>query len=115
MRKLALLSTLFVFVPATLVLSKSEPLYIPSDPKAQYTVLSIKKASKNTKYITTLRQGPSGDGYSKRLVDCQNLTFKYIATSDTLAGLSEEHPDPSMSPIVGESISAVIVRYACSH
>lgn len=65
--------------------------------------------------ITTVRRGKSGEGYSKRLVDCKNWTAKYLGDGDSLEKMKASKPDGDMWPLVKDSISSHIATYACRH
>lgn len=62
-------------------------VYIPTDPKASYNILSV-NGSFQSRIIVTQRIGPSGISFSKREYNCENQTFRYIATGETLASLN---------------------------
>lgn len=114
----------FYFAVCVPVTAKPSPIrdpyhgvhfYVPSDPNADYVIVSLKSApGQSMKLMTTARKSKVSLEYEKRLIDCSNYTFKTLASSSTLAGLYPEYPSAAFSPIIGESISAFHVRYACS-
>ncbi|WET17007.1 hypothetical protein P2W49_11790 [Yersinia intermedia] len=85
---------------------------IPSDSKAEYTVLS-KGSLGNLKTIVTKRAGSSGVSYSERAYDCNNRTVKYLGSGDTLDQMKESVADKKMSEIFTESIADFVGREAC--
>jgi hypothetical protein len=92
--------------------SAEKTISVPSDAKAQYSVLEIGgKWPKRT--IVTKRFGPSGTSYSKRLYDCSNNTVKYLGNGDSLAEMGKSKPDPNMGPIVPQSIAYYVGQHAC--
>ena len=97
---------------ATVALAAETPLKVPSDPKAKYYVLE-KSGAGTDRVILTKRVGPSGTSYSRRLYNCSNSTFKYLADADTLEGLKKAKPDPKMGPLVEGSISYYVGLEAC--
>jgi hypothetical protein len=87
-------------------------LPVPSDAKAQYSVLEVGGAwPKRT--IVTRRVGPSGTSYSRRAYDCTHHTVKYLGEGDSLAEMARAKPDQEMAPIVPESIADHVGRAAC--
>lgn len=91
------------------------PISVPSDPAANYTLISIEAAEGGLVSITNQRDGPSGRSYARRLVDCRDMTFRYTGDSDTLERLRDTEPGASLSPLFEGSISYHISRYACDH
>ncbi len=92
--------------------SGERPLSVPSDPKAQYTVLDV-SGEWPDRVIVTRRVGPSGVSFSKRIYDCSNHTVKYLGDGDTLAEMEASTPDERMAPIVPEAIAGYVGREAC--
>ena len=88
-------------------------IHVPTDPKAEYTVVGLKNVGGGTAEITTRRDGPSGTSYAKRLVDCGRMRFKYLGEGDTLEELNRSKPSPNMGPLVTGSISYHLSTYAC--
>jgi len=106
--------------PSKLVKSKktkeSTPLIVPSDPAANYFVLSIEKAvNKNEVYITTKRTGVSGTSFAKRLVNCQNQTYRYVGDADTLEEIQTQNLKSEMGGLIDGSISWYVSQYACKN
>ena len=99
-------------VVAMPVLAAETPLSVPTDPKAQYSVLERDTKGKERK-ITTKRVGPSGTSYSQRLVNCSAGTFKYLGDGETLAAMKASKPDANMSPTTQGSISYYVATEAC--
>ena len=96
----------------TPVIAAEVAIKVPSDPKAKY--YALEKSGKGAeRVILTKRVGPSGTSYSKRLYNCANNTFKYLADADTLDGLVKSKPEPRMSELVEGSISYYVGREAC--
>lgn len=110
MKHLSLATALFV---ASMAAHSAEtPLIVPTDAKAQYTILEIGGKFPN-RTIVTKRVGSSGTSYSKRLYNCSNNTVKYLGTGDTLAEMANSKPNPNMAPIVSQSIADYVGRQAC--
>ncbi len=76
---------------ATPALAFETKLAVPSDTKAQYFVLD-RDTKGNERKITTKRVGPSGTGYSQRLVNCSAGTFKYLGDGETLNEMKMSEP-----------------------
>ncbi|EGH42682.1 MULTISPECIES: hypothetical protein [Pseudomonas syringae group] len=106
-RTLAILAVL-----AMPVLAAETPLSVPSDTKAQYFVLERDNKG-NERKITTKRIGPSGTGYSQRLVDCSAGTFKYLGDGETLKEMKASKPAGKMAPLTQGSISFYVAEAAC--
>lgn len=85
---------------------------IPTDSKAKYTIID-KAMNGSMSTITTMRDGPSGVSYSKRLYDCTAWTVKYLGDGDTLDQMNASQPDDGMSPIVDNSIAYYLGQKAC--
>lgn len=112
MRRTLFVVLVFVFVNPVIA-AKPQALHIPTDSKAKYTVLSVNKSGRNGAIIVTRRVGSSGTSYAKRLVDCKASKFKYLGSSDTLAGLKKSKPSPRMSSLINGSISYHVSKFAC--
>lgn len=95
------------------VVQAQEYVAVPSDPKAKYTLLETKKRGDGMVESLTKRDGPSGTSYSKRLIDCDNATFKYTAEGETLEGMKTKTHFNPMGPLTVGSISTYISAYAC--
>lgn len=85
---------------------------IPSDSKANYTVIE-KNSRGDFRTIITKREGVSGVSYSERLYDCSKGFVKYLGTGDTLEQMKSSSADPDMTPIVDQSIAFYIGQEAC--
>lgn len=85
---------------------------IPSDSKAEYTVLS-KGTQGDLKTIVTKRSGSSGVSYSERAYDCNNHTVKYLGSGDTLEQMKASGADKNMGEIFTGSIADFVGREAC--
>ncbi len=94
------------------VLAAEAPISVPSDTKAQYFVLE-RDTKGNERKITTKRVGPSGTGYSQRLINCSAGTFKYLADGETLAEMKASKPTGSVAPLTQGSISFYVAEAAC--
>lgn len=90
-----------------------ENVAVPSDPKAKYTLLEAKERSDGLVEILTRRVGPSGISYSKRLTNCGDATFKYIAEGNTLDTMKPKTNANPMGPLTFGSISMYVSAYAC--
>ncbi|MEE4675711.1 hypothetical protein V2K57_13255 [Pseudomonas alliivorans] len=99
-------------VMAMPVVAAETPLPVPSDTKAQYFVLE-RDTKGNERKITTKRAGPSGTGYSQRLVNCSAGTFKYLGDGETLQEMKASKPDVKMAPLTEGSISSYVAEAAC--
>ena len=87
---------------------------VPSDPGATYGLINVAEAEGGLIEVTTVRRGPSGVSYARRLVDCAEMTFTYTGDSDSADLPQVEDPAP-MSALVSGSISDHVATYACSH
>jgi hypothetical protein len=95
-----------------LVTAAEKTLIVPSDAKAQYSVLE-KDGVGDERTIITKRTGSSGTSYSKRLYNCANSTAMYLGTGDSMAEMENSKPDPGMSPILERSIAYYVGIEAC--
>ena len=91
------------------------PLKVPADPYASYEVIDINQRSDGMIEIVTKRTGKSGTSYSKRLVNCQNQTAKYLGDGDTLEQMEKSKASPRMGPLVEGSSTHAAAMYACSY
>jgi hypothetical protein len=103
---------LFLFFAPALAANPAR-IDVPTDLKAKYTVVDVKRVGGGKAEITTRRDGPSGTSYAKRLVDCGSMRFKYLGEGDTMEELSRSKPSPNMGPLVTGSISYHVSMYAC--
>lgn len=56
---------------------------VSSDPRPEYFLVEL-TGPKNARVIVSKRIGSSGTSYAKRLVDCTNMSFKYLGEGNTL-------------------------------
>lgn len=87
-------------------------IFIPSDSKANYSVVS-QEGPASMPILTTKRFGSSGISFSRRVFDCKNRKTRYLATGDTLIQMERSSPDPNFSPVVNGSIAYYQYLYAC--
>lgn len=108
--------SLFFFAAISVVClpaQAQENVAVPSDPKARYTLLEAKEKDDGLVESLTRRDGPSGTSYSKRLIDCDNATFRYIADGDTLEEMKPKTYFDPMGPLTFGSISMYVSAYVC--
>jgi hypothetical protein len=86
---------------------------VRADPGVQYVVYNVAKRPDGLIEVYSRRIGKSGTSYAKRLVNCKNWTFMYLAEGDTIEELSIPRPDPKMSQMVAGSSSTAISYHAC--
>jgi hypothetical protein len=103
---------LIISLLSPLVTAAEKTLIVPSDSKAQYSVLE-KDGVGDDRTIITKRTGSSGTSYSKRLYNCANSSVMYLGTGDSMAEMESSKPDPGMSPIVERSIAYYVGIEAC--
>ncbi|MFZ5231580.1 hypothetical protein ACOY6S_13020 [Enterobacter bugandensis] len=94
------------------VLAGSYQIQVPTDSKATYTVLE-KGSQGSLRTITTKREGTSGITYSQRIYNCEANEVKYLGSGESLEEMKNSNADPSMSPVVSESIAYYLGREAC--
>lgn len=109
MRKALLVLALLA---SPLAYSAEYKIAVPSDSKAEYTVLT-KGEVDGLKTIVTKREGSSGVSYSERAYDCVNQTVKYLGSGDTLEEMKSSPADQKMSGIVSGSIADYVGNEAC--
>ncbi|MGE5565886.1 MAG: hypothetical protein ACM3YN_07015 [Parcubacteria group bacterium] len=88
---------------------------VPSDTRATYRLLSLKKLKGGRISIVTQREGPSGESFSRRSVNCSNMTSRYTGDGSTLAEMEASANDPGMGGWEAGAISKEISRYGCQH
>lgn len=93
--------------------SQGEPLAIPSDPRANYYVTAMAKRTDGMIEVSTRREGPSGNSFAIRLIQCEPLRFGYISEGDTEADLVRD-PSPKLTDLLIGSISDVVAKHACA-
>ena len=92
-------------------LAASYQIQVPTDSKATYTVLD-KGSQGSLRTITTKREGSSGVTFSQRIYNEAN-EVKYLGSGQSLEEMKNSKADPSMSPIVSDSIAYYLGREAC--
>ncbi len=94
-------------------------LTVPADPDGTYIV--VQKAKKNgMAIIQMIRKGTFGTTYTSRLINCQESTFKYLATEDDAEVFVEKHKKAmealyanDMKPLIHASVSDYVATEAC--
>ena len=86
---------------------------VAADPGVQYVIFNVLRRPDGRIEVASRRKGSSGTSYAKRLVNCQDWTFMYLAEGDTIKALSIPRPDPEMAPLTPGSSSTVITYHAC--
>lgn len=109
--KIAILAATAGIVMASNASAQAIP--VPGDPGASYSLVSIKKISAKRIEVVSKRVGRSGTSYARRLVDCGNMTFKYLGEGDTLKEALVDSPDGKMSALTDGSSSHGVSVYAC--
>lgn len=95
-------------------MSSATQVDVPSDPNAQYWIVSKAKMENGHLEVISRRLGPSGESYARREVDCATRTVRYIGEGDTLEEAKADSPNPSeMREPIWESITGVITSTAC--
>jgi hypothetical protein len=90
------------------------PVSVPSDPRANYWILSKDKLENGNLAVVTRRSGPSGESYARREIDCGAGTVRYLGEGDTLAQAQTDSANVGdMTVPVSESITGVITATAC--
>lgn len=113
MKKILIIVLLnFALIANINVFANEIPLSIPSDPKANYSVIK-QEGSASMPIITTKRLGRSGISYSKRIFNCKDKTTKYLGTGESLIEMDRSSPDPKFGPIVSGSIAYYQWIFAC--
>lgn len=110
--KKAAIFTLLLTLQTSAFSQASTKLHIPSDAKAEYTIIN-QGGTRNQPTLTTKRVGSSGTNYSKRIFDCNMQTTKYLGTGETLEEMKKSLPDPQMSMIIEGSIAYYQWKYVC--
>lgn len=110
MRATFLIAALAASFPAVAL---EQSLEVPSDRKAQYTVLE-KGGSGVERTIVTKRVGSTGTtSYSRRLYNCAEGTVKYLGTGETWEAMENSPAAPDMTPIVPGAIADYVGQEAC--
>jgi hypothetical protein len=87
---------------------------VEADPGVEYIVFDVIKRPDGLIEVFSRRNGKSGISYAKRLVDCNNWTFKYLADADTIEDLANENPMEKMAELTFGSSSTVVSYYGCT-
>ena len=90
------------------------PIAVPSDPNANYFLISRSAMANGNLEVITRRVGSSGESFARREVNCSDGTVRYIGEGDTLAEAREDAPNPGeMTVPLGESITGVVTAFIC--
>lgn len=91
-------------------------LRVASDPNARYELISL-DGSSNKRIIVTSRfsRKTLETTYSSRQVNCDDMTFRYLGSGDTIEQMQKSPADKFMSPLVPGSISSEISLLACKN
>ncbi|MDN4592138.1 hypothetical protein DBA29_27025 [Xenophilus aerolatus] len=95
-----------------LATAKDSTLSVPSDSRATYDLVELRKAG-TKRTVVTKRVGPSGTSFAIREIDCKAQTFRYLGEGDTLAEAKRNKKSESMSPLSQGSISYHVALAAC--
>lgn len=98
---------------ANLATAKDSTISVPSDSRATYDLVELRKAG-TKRVVVTKRVGPSGTSFAIREVDCKAQAFRYLGEGDTLAAAKRSKKAESMSPLSQGSISYYVALEACS-
>ena len=96
---------------APLPVSRNESVPVPSDPRANYYVVSME--GRSPIILVTQRNGSSGVSYSKREIECSEGSLRYLGTGDTLAEMEASAADPERKAPIEGSIASDILKFAC--
>ncbi len=95
--------------------SPGTPIAVPSDPRAQYYLLSKSTMANGNLEVVTRRVGPSGESFARREVNCPSGTVRYIGEGDTQAEAEADAPNTGeMTAPIAESITGVITKFVCA-
>lgn len=72
---------------------------IEADPGVEYVIFDVIERPDGLIEVLSRRSGKSGISYAKRLVNCSNWTFKYLADADTIEGFANENPMDEMAEL----------------
>lgn len=87
---------------------------IPTDRKARWGLIDLKKDGATKAMIATHRIGPAGTTYAIRHYDCAKHLVRYVATGETIAEMRRSTADETMSEIVDRSMAYYLGRLACT-
>jgi hypothetical protein len=97
--------------PALIPIGLSIP--VPSDSAATYRLHSLRREGRSFVTIVTHRNGPSGESFSRRRVNCTNMTSRYTGDGATLAEMEASASDLAMATWEAGAISKDIAKFAC--
>lgn len=86
---------------------------VTANPGVEYVVFDVLKRPDGLIEVFSRRKGSSGTSFARRLVDCQNWKFMYLAEGDTVAELSVLHPDARMAQLTAGSSSTAVSYNGC--
>ncbi len=90
-----------------------EPLEVPSDPTAIYTVLDVQQRGGSLVAITTKRIGAKGVVYTRSLVDCSSREVRVLGSGATDWEMNDAKPSQhAIVPSLGSPEDFVVSR-AC--
>lgn len=92
----------------------AQPIAVPSDSRAEYTVLQVTPKPNGLVEILSQRVGPSGTSFAMREVNCRTNQARYIGEGDTRAeAMRRKNPPWKMGPLFEGSISWHVSQFAC--
>jgi len=87
----------------------------PSDPGAEYRILSITRMPNGNLEVLSRRDGRSGTSFARREIDCDAETYRYLGEGDTREQALRDGPNPGpMSEVTGTSASSDVLSAACA-
>jgi hypothetical protein len=99
---------------ATPPAAEGEPISVPSDPRASYSLLRWSRLGNGNLQAVTRREGPSGTSYARREIDCGAMTFRYLGEGGTLEESLADGPNPGrMAELTNQSISSYVSQFVC--
>lgn len=88
---------------------------VPTDARAEYHLISKAERTDGFLEVVTRRDGPSGRSYSRRIIDCDAMTFAYAGEGDSWAEFSSASKTPDKQAVLTPgSISTYVSVFACS-
>lgn len=109
----ATLCTLGLLAAASVANGAERVVHVPTDAQARYAILSVSTMRNGNLEVVTRRNGPSGESFSRREINCDQMTFRYTGEGDSLAELSSPYSKGAMGPLTEGSISTYVARAAC--
>lgn len=82
-------------------------LNVPSDPKADYYLLELLPMGNNLS-IVNRREGPSGQSFSKREINCRTTEFRYLGDGNTIKEMNSPYNVKSMRKAIKGNINSNI-------